>query len=65
MSRHPVSARKATFIDRLTDALLERFDPPSRWTQSQAMLLVREALVIHSLDTPTYLRRGIHIPGLG
>ena len=64
MSRHPVSASKAPFIDRMANALLARFDPASRSPRSPAELMGREALAGHSLDIPTYLRRGIRIPGL-
>jgi hypothetical protein len=64
MSRHPVSARKASFIDRLADALLERFDPALRSPQSSAVISGRDALAGPSLDIPTYLRRGIRIPGV-
>jgi hypothetical protein len=64
MSRHPVSARKAPFIDRLADALLERFDPALRSPQWSAVLSGRDALASPSLDIPTYLRRGLRIPGV-
>jgi len=64
MSRHPVSARNAPYIDRLADALLERFDPALRSPQSSAVHSGRDALAGPSLDIPTYLRRGIRIPGV-